>query len=132
MSKAMECLCMKDISGAIVWLRRATELEPAVSKYRTKLARLLAAVPQYRHEAFDEYEKAIEIESWNISARFQLAELFVEMQLPWRAKPLYEKILEIDPEHTKARRRLTEIEATTGGKEAKPAPLVSRLFRRQQ
>jgi CheY-like chemotaxis protein len=132
MTKAMECLCVKDISGAIQWLRRATELEPNVSRYRTKLARLLAALPQYRHEAFEQYEKAIELEPWNTSAYFQLAELFMEMQLPWRAKPLYEKILEIDPEHTKARRRLAEIEPGETAKEAKAAPLVSRLFRRQQ
>jgi len=132
MSKAMECLCMKDIAGAIVWLRRATELEPNVSKYRTKLARLLAAVPQYRQEAFEQYEKAIELEPWDVSARFQLAELFVEMQLPWRARPLYEKILEIDPEHAKARRRVAEIGAGESAKEAKGPSRVSRLFRRQQ
>ena len=60
MSKALERLCMQDISGAIDWLRRATELEPNVSKYRTKLARLLAAVPQYRQEALEQYEKAMD------------------------------------------------------------------------
>jgi len=131
MTKAMECLCMKDITGAIAWLRRATEIEPSVSKYRTKLARLLAAVQEYRHEAFEHYEKAIVLEPWNTSAYYQLAELFMEMQLPWRAKPLYEKILEIDEEHTKARRRLAEIESLEPSKETK-GPLASRLFRRPQ
>jgi len=55
----------------------------------------------------------------------------VEMQLPWRAKPLYEKILEIDPEHTKAREKIAQLNAKEGKKKTESDTLVGRLFTRK-
>jgi hypothetical protein len=40
----------------------------------------------------------------------RLGELYEAMQLPWRAAPLYSKILEIDPIHDVARQRLAMID----------------------
>jgi hypothetical protein len=51
------------------------------------------------------------------------------MKLPWRAIPLYKKILDIDPEHTKAREKLRQLETTVDKeKKAEGATLFGRIF----
>jgi CheY-like chemotaxis protein/curved DNA-binding protein CbpA len=127
---AMERLRAKNYAGAILWLRKCVETAPQTAKYRVMLARSLAAVPQYRREAIEQFEKAIELDPWNTSAYLQLGELFEEMRLPWRARPLYEKILGIDPEHSKARERLRQLAAPAGKKDGKDSTLIGRLFRK--
>jgi hypothetical protein len=49
------------------------------------------------------------------------------MGLPWRAVPLYRRVLEIDPEHTKAIERLAALE--NEGDSAKPKSERSFLSR---
>lgn len=127
LEKAKECLRAKNFAGSITWLRKCVEIAPADSKYRAMLARSLAAVPTYRQEAVEHYEKAIKLDPWNTSAYFQFAELFEEMKLPWRAIPLYKKILDIDPEHTKARERLRQIESQ-GEKQQGDSSPFRRIF----
>jgi hypothetical protein len=41
------------------------------------------------------------------------------MGLPWRAVPLYRRVLEIDPEHTKAIERLAAMENQSDSAKAK-------------
>jgi hypothetical protein len=57
------------------------------------------------------------------------------MRQPSRAISLYQKILEIDPEHSKAREHLREVESALQGKREekgeKSASFVSRLFHRE-
>jgi CheY-like chemotaxis protein len=128
LEQAKQCLRVQNYAGSITWLRKCVEIAPEDSKYRAMLARSLAAVPQYRKEAIEHFEKAIQLDPWNTSALFQFAELFEEMQLPWRARPLYVKVLDIDPEHTKARARLRELDAKEGKKEEKSPTFIGRLF----
>jgi tetratricopeptide (TPR) repeat protein len=110
-------------------------IAPAVVKYHAILARSLAGMPQYHQEAIQQFEKAIELDDWNTSVYFQLAELYEVMRLPSSAIPLYRKILEIDPEHSKARERLREVESALEvkreEKDDKSVSLFSRLFRRK-
>jgi len=131
LTQAKQCLGAHNFKGSIMWLRKCVEIAPDVAKYHAILARSLAAVQQYRQEAVKHFEKALELDAWNTSTYFQFAELYEVMQLPWRAVPLYRKILEIDPEHSKAMDRLQQLEAKQpeGGK--KPLEFVSRLFRRK-
>jgi len=96
------------------------------------LARSLAAVPQYRKEAIEHFEAAIQLDPWNTSAYYQLGELYEEMELPWRARPLYQKILDMDPEHSKARERLRQLDAKEGKKEGKSPTFLGRLFTRDK
>lgn len=131
LSQAKRCLWVHNFPGSIMWLRKCVEIAPGVAKYHAILARSLAAVPQYRQEAMTHFEKAIELDGWNTSTYFQFAELFEVMQLPWRAVPLYRKILEIDPEHSKASDRLRQLEAQQEDRGEKPFQFVSRLFRRK-
>ncbi len=130
LEKAKECLRGKNYAGSITWLRKCVDIAPNESKYRAMLARSLAAVPTYRQEAVSQYEKAVELDPWNTSALYQFAELFEEMKLPWRAIPLYKKILDIDPAHTKARERLRKLDATDARKESTATSLLGRLFKK--
>ena len=127
-AKGLECLRAGNYGGAILLFRQAVAIEPLSAKYQALLARSLARVSQYRREAVEHFEKAIEIDPTNITARFQFGQLYEEMGLPWRAQLQYQKIVEVDPEHGKARERLMALDAASG---AKPkAGLMDRVLRR--
>lgn len=132
LDQAKQCLRAQNYAGSITWLRKCVEIAPNDSKYRAMLARSLAAVPQYRREAIEHFEKAIQLDPWNTSALFQFAELFEEMQLPWRARPLYQKIIDIDPEHNKAREKIAQLNAKEGKKKPESDTIAGRIFTRQK
>jgi curved DNA-binding protein CbpA len=127
--KAKECLRAQNFVGSIVWLRKAVESEPGSSRYHALLARSLAAVPQFRREALEHFQRAIELSPSDTWAHFQLARLFEEMKLPWRARPHYEKVLEYDPEHRGANERLCQLDAAGKPRPTK-APLLDRVLHR--
>ena len=131
LAQAKQCLRAHNFAGSILWLRKCVEIAPEVAKHHALLARSLAAVPQYRQEAVHHYEKAIELDPWNTSTYFQFGELYELMRLPWRAIPLYRKILDIDPEHNKALERLSELEPKQEDQLEKSFQFVSSLFRRK-
>jgi tetratricopeptide (TPR) repeat protein len=127
--QAKQCLRAHNFAGSLLWLRKCVELEPEVAKYHAMLARSLAVIPQYRQDAIHHFSVAIEQDEWNTSTYFQFGELYEVMRLPWRAMPLYRKILEIDPEHTKALERLSALEEKPEA--AREKSFVSRLFHRK-
>lgn len=131
LTHAKQCLRAHNFAGSILWLRQCVDIAPDVAKYQALLARSLAALPQYRQEAIHHFQKAIELDEWNTSTYFQLAELYEVMRLPWRAIPLYRKILEIDPEHKKTVERLRELEPKQEDRLEKSLQFVSRLFHRK-
>ena len=112
MLRANEYLRAKNFVGSIVWLRKCVDIAPSEAKYRALLARSLGTVPQYRNEAIDQFERAVELDPLNVNVIFQFAELYEEMQMASRARGLYNKILEINPLHVKARERLAEEKAS--------------------
>ena len=130
--KAKECLRAENFVGSIVWLRRAVELAPDSSRYQALLARSLAAVPQYRREASEHFERAIELNPSNAWAHFQLARLFEEIKLPWRARPHYQIVLEFDPDHTGARERLRQLDGAGAKHRAGEPSFLERLLRRMK
>jgi tetratricopeptide (TPR) repeat protein len=114
--------------GAIFWMRKCVNIAPEVAKYRVSLATSMTAVPHYRREAVEHFQKAIELDQWNTEAYLNFGELYELLQLPWRAASLYSKILEFDPGHTLARQRLARSEAK---EKKKNAPRLARLFSRK-
>jgi hypothetical protein len=131
LTRAKQALRAHNFAGSILWLRKCVEIAPNVAKHHAMLARSLAAFPQYRQDAVRHFSLAIELDQWNTSTYFQFGELYEVMRLPWRAVPLYRRILEIDPEHTKAIERLAALESS-GESESKPErSFLSRLFNRQ-
>lgn len=114
--------------GAIFWMRKCVNIAPEVAKYRVSLATSMTAVPHYRREAVEHFQKAIQLDQWNTEAYLNFGELYELLQLPWRAASLYSKILEFDPGHTLARQRLVRSEAK---EKKKKAPRMARLFSRK-
>jgi tetratricopeptide (TPR) repeat protein len=116
--RATECLRVGNFVGSIVWLRKCAEMSPDEARYHALLARSLSAVTQYRDEAIEEFQRAINLDPLNTVPYIQFAELYESMQLPSRACLLYSRVLEINPVHAKARERLAQMDTAqpTGGK----------------
>jgi tetratricopeptide (TPR) repeat protein len=127
LTRAKQALRARNFAGSILWLRKCVEIAPNVAKHHAMLARSLAAFPQYRQDAVRHFSLAIELDQWNTSTYFQFGELYEAMGLPWRSVPLYRRVLEIDPEHTKAIERLAALE--NEGDSAKPKSERSFLSR---
>ncbi len=127
LTRAKQAVRARNFAGSILWLRKCVEIAPNVAKHHAMLARSLAAFPQYRQDAVRHFSFAIELDQWNTSTYFQFGELYEAMGLPWRAVPLYRRVLEIDPEHTKAIERLAALE--NEGDAAKPKSERSFLSR---
>jgi len=128
--KARECLKGQNPGGTILWLRKAVEMEPKSDKYHALLARALSSVVPLRREAIEHFEKALEIDPSNTIVRFQIAALYEEMKLPWRARLHYEKVLEIDPTHPKAQKRLRLLDAAPGKDGVSKRSIADRILRR--
>ena len=130
LDRARECLLVKNYAASIGWLRKAVDLDPGSSRNHALLARSLAAVPQYRREAVEHYEKAIELDPLNARAHLQFGQLYEEMKLPWRARPHYLRALELDPEHAEARERLRALDATKEKSLKRQPAFLSRFLHR--
>jgi tetratricopeptide (TPR) repeat protein len=132
LTRAKQALRARNFAGSILWLRKCVEIAPDVAKHHAMLARSLAAIPQYRQDAVRHFSLALELDQWNTSTYFQFGELYEVMRLPWRAVPLYRRILEIDPQHTKAIERLAALEANSDSTKSKSdKSFISRLFSRK-
>jgi tetratricopeptide (TPR) repeat protein len=110
LKNAQKCIRAKNYIESILWLRRAIDLEPHSSAFRTLLGRSLAAIPEYRHEAVEQFEKAIRLDSLNVAAHFEYASLLEQLKFPLRARAYYVRVLELDPRHLQARERLAELD----------------------
>jgi tetratricopeptide (TPR) repeat protein len=129
---AKQALRARNFAGSILWLRKCVEIAPNVAKHHAMLARSLAAIPQYRQDAVRHFSLALELDAWNTSTYFQFGELYEVMRLPWRAVPLYRRILEIDPQHAKAIERLAALETNADSAKTKSEKsFISRLFQRK-
>ena len=132
LTRAKQALRARNFAGSILWLRKCVEIAPDVAKHHAMLGRSLAAFPQYRQDAVRHFSLAIELDQWNTSAYFQFGELYEAMRLPWRAVPLYRRILEIDPEHAKAIERLAALEnETVSAKSKSEKSFLSRMLHRK-
>jgi curved DNA-binding protein CbpA len=129
LKRANECLRAKNFVGSIVWLRKSVEAAPKHALYRAMLARSLGTIPQYRNEAIEHFQRAMELDPWRESIYTAFGELLEIMQLPGRARAIYSKLLEISPAHAKALERMAALDVQ--GKAEEPAGLISQLFRRK-
>jgi curved DNA-binding protein CbpA len=103
---ANDCLRAKNFVGSIVWLRKCQEAAPQQALYRALLARSLGTVPEFRREAIEQFEKAIELDPWRAPVYLQFADLLETMGQAGRARMVYNNLLEFEPSNPKARERL--------------------------
>jgi tetratricopeptide (TPR) repeat protein len=130
MKNAQTCVGAKNYVGSIPWLRRAIDLEPHSSASRTMLGRSLAAIPEYRHEAVEQFERAIRLDPLNIAAHFEYGQLLEQLKFPLRARAHYVRVLELDPRHLEARERLNELDVKSP-RIISPGALLTRLTGRR-
>lgn len=130
LQKARECLKAQNPGGTILWLRKATEMEPRSEKYHALLARTLSRVVTLRREAIEHFERALEIDPSNTTVRLQVAALYEEMKLPWRAQLHYQKILEVDSDDLRAQKRLHLLDADPSQDSVIKRSIADRILRR--
>jgi tetratricopeptide (TPR) repeat protein len=130
LDKAQECMAEKNFAGCILWLHRAIEFEPNSSIHRTMLGRCLSAIPEYRREAVEQFELAIQLDPCNLAAHLHYGELLEQLNVPWRARFHYLRVLEIDVNHWEARHRLSLLDATAPRATSR-ASLLGRLTGRR-
>jgi curved DNA-binding protein CbpA len=127
--RANDRLRAKNFVGSLVWLRKCVEAAPEHAVYHAMLACSLGTLPQYRNEAIEHFQKAIDLDPWKELVYVQLAELFENMKLPSRASAVYSRLLEINPQNTRACERGAALKAEKRDK--KPSTLISHLFGRK-
>jgi tetratricopeptide (TPR) repeat protein len=130
LEKARECMAERNYAGCIPWLRRAIESEPNCSNHRVLLGRCLSAIPEYRREALEQFEMAIQIDPRNLSAHLHYGELLEYLKSPWQAKAAYLRVLEVDPNHREALDRLSRLSASAPRPSARKS-LLRRLTGRR-
>ena len=81
------------------------------------LAHSLGTLVEYRHEAIEHFQKAIDLDLWKELVRVQFTELLEEMKLLEYARTVYLMLLEINPTHQKASERLATLVAVNSGEE---------------
>jgi curved DNA-binding protein CbpA len=108
--KANECMAEKNFAGCILWLHRVIESEPNSSSHRAMLGRCLSAIPEYRREAVEQFEIAIDLDPSNLTAHLHYGELLEHLRLPGRARSHYLRVLELDANHQEARKRLIKMD----------------------
>jgi tetratricopeptide (TPR) repeat protein len=123
---AASCFQDQNVAGFIFWMRKCVHNAPAAAKYRVLLAGGLMLNEGQRWEAVQQFEKAIELDPFDSDAYLQFGALYEEMRLPWRARPLYLKVLEMDPNHSVAKARIARLVAD---ERKKPASKTARIFR---
>ena len=130
LARAQECMAEKNFAGCMLWLHRAIENEPNSSSHRAMLGRCLSAIPEYRREAVDQFEMAIELDPHNLTAHLYYAELLEQLKLPGHARAHYLRVLELDTNHWEARERLNRLDATAPRASSRPS-LLGRLTGRR-
>jgi curved DNA-binding protein CbpA len=110
LDKARECMAEKNFAASILWMHRAIDCEPNSSSHRAILGRCLSAIPEYRREAVEQFERAIELDPRNLAAHLHYGELLEHLKLPGRARLHYFRVLELDASHQEARKRLIKMD----------------------
>lgn len=100
---------------AVSLLEEAVRFRKDKADYFLLLAMAEAKIPSYLKKAEADFQTAINLEPWNPEAYVGLGCLYKNEGLQIKAIRQFEKALEADPEHAKARQQLREL----GGEEKK-------------
>ena len=128
--KARQCMAEKNYAASILWMHRAIGNDPNSSDYRVMLGQCLSAIPEYRREAIQQFERAIQLDPRNLNAHFYYANLLERMKLPGRAKGHYQRVLELDMNHGEAREALIRLNLSSP-RAASRGSLLDRLTGRR-
>jgi curved DNA-binding protein CbpA len=100
---------MERFDDAMAFLDEAVRLRRDKADYYLLLAMVESKVPSYLRKAEADFLKAISLEPWNPEGYVGLGVLYKSEGLQTKAIRQFEKALEADPEHAKARQELQDM-----------------------
>ncbi len=116
--KALKAHEAGDYVQAAQFLKSATQISPKVAKFWRQLGASMARNPQWRKEAEESFQRAIELEPKNQENHLGLGYLYKTSGLKLRARKHFQTVLEMDPYNEIAARELNELDE--GGTPFKP------------
>jgi|GEM_PF-6037786 len=117
--RAQKSHSSRNFFEAVQFLRSATQIAPEVPKYWRQLGISLSKNEQWRKEAEDSFQRAVDLEPQNPENHLFLAFLYRNSNLKLRAKRCFMKVLELDPKNDVAKDQIDEIEAEESGSQKK-------------
>lgn len=115
---------------AVQFLRSATQIEPNVAKYWQQLGISLSRNPQWRKEAEDSFQRAIDLEPKNPENHLYLGFLYKNAGMKLRAKKHFQTCREMDPYNEIALRELRAIDGEPDTDSAKKG-LLGNIFKKK-
>ncbi|HYA48936.1 MAG TPA: DnaJ domain-containing protein [Burkholderiales bacterium] len=100
---------MDRFDDAVALLEEAVRLRRDKADYHLLLAMAESRIPSYVRKAETDFLKAINLEPWNPEGYVGLGVLYRTEGLQTKAIRQFEKALEADPEHAKARQELSDM-----------------------
>ena len=113
--RAQKSYSSRNYFEAVQFLRSATQIAPTVPKYWRHLGVALSKNDQWRKEAEDSFQRAVDLEPDNAENHLYLAFLYRNSALKLRAKRCFMKVLELDPSNDVAKAQIAEIDAGDSG-----------------
>jgi curved DNA-binding protein CbpA len=91
---------------AIQCLREAVRISPEKVNYLKLLGLALAKNPHWLKEAEEHLQKAIRLDQFDVEAHVSLGEIYEKTGMETRAKKMYQKAYELDPNNEEAREKV--------------------------
>jgi Tfp pilus assembly protein PilF len=135
--KALKAHEVGDYVQATQFLKSATQISPNVAKFWRQLGASMARNPQWRKEAEESFQKAIELEPKNQENHLGLGYLYKTSGLKLRARKHFQACLEMDPYNEIAARELNELDGVeplrkpSSDKKSPPKGKLGGLFKKK-
>jgi len=128
--RAQKSYSSRNFFEAVQFLRSATQIAPDVPKYWRHLGIALSKNDQWRKEAEDSFQRAVDLEPDNAENHLYLAFLYRNSALRLRAKRCFMKVLEIDPKNDVARDQIAQVDAEESASQKKG--ILESFFKKKQ
>jgi curved DNA-binding protein CbpA len=113
--RAQKSYSSRNFFEAVQFLRSATQICPENPRYWRYLGIALSKNDEWRKEAEDSFQRAVDLEPQNAENHLYLAFLYRNSNLKLRAKRCFMKVIELDPKNDVAKAQIAEIDAGDSG-----------------
>lgn len=111
--KAENLALRNDYHTALVLLQQAVKFEPDNAKAWHLLGDVQMQNPKWRRDAADAYMRALSIEPNRLETMIALGDLYFNQKMYTRARNHYDEVLQIDPVHELALKRVQKVQKAT-------------------
>lgn len=129
--KALKAHEAGDYVEATQFLKSATQISPSVAKFWRQLGASMARNPQWRKEAEESFQKAIELEPKNPENHLGLGFLYKTSGLKLRARKHFQTVLDSDPYNEIAGREIMEIDEEGPPSSKSQKGKLGRIFKKK-